>query len=416
MTFWFHRNPLKSTTAVPFDLKLVATNAEAVNICNELRKNRIKLIENLSNLASDEEAVQSLLHTYLGLLRGFIDNADTSAGTDTSRLRHVCKFKWSHSMLGSNIISQSDMMYEFISINQEYAFWLMKKAAILAHQESPTDEQLKKIHRTSRKCVGILEEMKTNYLPRLIDTGTNGSDLDIKVMDAYISQCIAEAQEVTIFRAIQLKHSPSLIAALTHETSQKFLEAAMSIKALDITKFGKWMHYFQIKCCCYDALTYSFYGDNLLNMEKSGEAIRCCQEAMKRIEVLAPLSKEYFKMKGYGAAPKSDQTGFFQRVKACLTRIKDKCERENGMIYHQKVHPDLPKLDLKATHGIVAPDNYIIPEISSLWTPFACTAFDLTVPLRDLSIKDNKKPYEDGPSPPKEKSSKSKNDKKSPKT
>lgn len=86
-------------------------------------------------------------------------------------------------------------MYEFISINQEYAFWLMKKASILSSKESVTEEQLKKIHRFLRKSVGVLSEIKTNYIHRLVDTCTIGSDLDTKVIDAYIAQCFAEAQE-----------------------------------------------------------------------------------------------------------------------------------------------------------------------------------------------------------------------------
>lgn len=148
-----------------------------------------------------------------------------------------------------------------------------------------------------------------------------------------------------------MKHSSSLVAALANQTSQKFLEAAIAIKALDITKFGKWMHYFQIKCCCYGALvsffsethirpisiffyqkTYSFYGDYLLSLEKCGEAVKCCQEALKRLEVLDPLCKEYTKMKGSGVAPKYETSLFFQRIKAAIYRIKEKCDRENTLM------------------------------------------------------------------------------------
>ena len=77
---------------------------------------------------------------------------------------------------------------------------------------------------------------------------------------------------------------------------------------------------------------YCYFGDNLIKLEKCGEAIRCSQESFKRIEILSPLIKEYFKMKSYGSAPKQDQTAFFQRIKANLTRIKDKCERENNLM------------------------------------------------------------------------------------
>ena len=78
-----------------------------------------------------------------------------------------------------------------------------------------------------------------------------------------------------------------------------------------------------------------------------------------------------------------------------LTRTLEKCERENGFIYHQKVelyyhlnvlltNPvvlkvpyDPVELPLNAqTHGLVAPESYEIPAVSPLWTPVAYAAFD----------------------------------------
>ena len=60
-----------------------------------------------------------------------------------------------------------------------------------------------------------------------------------------------------------------------------------------------------------------------------------------------------------------------------ISRTLDKCERENGFIYHQKVPYDPVKLPVNAqTHGLVAPEAYTIPSVSSLWTPMAYAAFD----------------------------------------
>jgi hypothetical protein len=80
-----------------------------------------------------------------------------------------------------------------------------------------------------------------------------GSDLDPRVISAYIQQCQAEAQEVTIARAIELKHNPTLVSALANETSKLFLAAAGAVKALDPTKVGKWMTYFQMKSAFYES-------------------------------------------------------------------------------------------------------------------------------------------------------------------
>jgi len=46
--------------------------------------------------------------------------------------------------------------------------------------------------------------------------------MDTLVLEAYINQTQAEAQEVTIARAIELKHSASLVAGLCAETAKLF--------------------------------------------------------------------------------------------------------------------------------------------------------------------------------------------------
>ena len=45
-------------------------------------------------------------------------------------------------------------------------------------------------------------------LAQLDEKAVDGGDLDGRVVTAYLNQCTAEAQEVTIARAIELKHNP----------------------------------------------------------------------------------------------------------------------------------------------------------------------------------------------------------------
>lgn len=49
-----------------------------------------------------------------------------------------------------------------------------------------------------------------------------GNDMESNILEAYINQCIAEAQEVTIARAIELKHASKLVSALSAETALKY--------------------------------------------------------------------------------------------------------------------------------------------------------------------------------------------------
>lgn len=56
--------------------------------------------------------------------------------------------------------------------------------------------------------------------------------------------------------------------------------------------------------------------------------------------------------------------------------------------YHQKVPYDPPELEIKATYGLVAPDDYTLPPMAPLWTPVTYSAFDLTKNLsQDESAK-----------------------------
>ena len=95
--------------------------------------------------------------------------------------------------------------------------------------------------------------VEAEYAHRLLEKPPEGSDLDARVTSAFVLQCTAEAQEITIARAIELKHSPSLISALAFETSQTFLSAASAIKSLDPSIAGKWVKYMLFKSVFYEA-------------------------------------------------------------------------------------------------------------------------------------------------------------------
>ena len=58
---------------------------------------------------------------------------------------------------------------------------------------------------------------------------------------------------VTIARAIEMNHSPSLIAGLCSETSKLFYTAVCSIKDLDQEKVGKFAKYLSLKATFYEA-------------------------------------------------------------------------------------------------------------------------------------------------------------------
>ena len=51
------------------------------------------------------------------------------------------------------------------------------------------------IHTSLRKAAGLINFVKDTLIPQLIDKPVSGSDLDVRVVSAYLNQCTAEAQE-----------------------------------------------------------------------------------------------------------------------------------------------------------------------------------------------------------------------------
>ena len=209
-----------------------------------------------------------------------------------------------------------------------------------------------------------------------------------------------------------MKHSPSLISGLCIETYKQFQTAAISIKDLDQEKVGKFYQYLLLKASFYEAYVsgawsirlvvclmrflllslqaYCYNGIDLLDKEKSGEAIKSLQECEKHIELLRKLCKDYAKAKGFGVSSRLDQHPVFYRLCTIAKRIKEKCETENVMIYHQKVPIENITLYSKATHGVATPEEFEPPALNPLWTYEAYRAFD-GLPPAAFNPKDAKK-------------------------
>lgn len=86
-------------------------------------------------------------------------------------------------------------------------------------------EEAKEVHKCLRTAAGIITHVREQIISNLIETPEKGMDLDSRVLAAYIHQCTAEAQEVTIARAIELKHASSIISALAYETARMYTDA-----------------------------------------------------------------------------------------------------------------------------------------------------------------------------------------------
>ncbi|NXE67020.1 BROX protein, partial [Calcarius ornatus] len=123
---------------------------------------------------------------------------------------------------------------------------------------------------------------------------------------------------------------------------------------------------------------YCYHGQTLLASDKCGEAIRSLQESEKFFTKAEALCKEYGETKGPGTTAKPSGHLFFRKLGSLIKNTLEKCQRENGFIYFQKVPAEAPQLELKANYGLVEPVPFEFPALNAHWTPETVAAFDLT--------------------------------------
>ncbi|VDM96326.1 unnamed protein product [Thelazia callipaeda] len=380
MSQWFHRNPIKATENVDFDLKSILTSPQSTKICNELRLRRSHLLEHFKNASNDYDTLNDEFKNYLSIFRGFVFAVDSNRADveKASKLAPIIRFRWGDSMLGAASMEVSDSWFEALNICINMAFWLSKHAAWIAAKDEVLEGDAKKAHTCLRRAAGILIFVRENSGRVTGLTSVVGSDFDPTVLTAYISQFTAEAQEITVARAIELKHSPSLISAIAYETSNLFRQADKSLQNLDRLVFGKWRYYLQLKSEIYTAYSYAFLGESLLSEDKCGDAVRACKEGVSCFDIAIDFAEKYSKSSGPGMTVKPESHLFFRRIRPMLERHMEKAERENGFIYYQKVPDVCPELEGKPTFGLVEPETFLFPQISSLWTSAVYAAFNIS--------------------------------------
>jgi len=388
MSYWFHRNPLKGTATQKFEIKMFSHDPEALKILGDLRQSRARVLELLPDPNHTHDQISTALKLYLALVRGLLlQPGDVSAA---SKLKNALTFRWNDSVI-DGVTIREDAVFEVASIVMNTALWYMKHAVLVAVKPEISMEDAKEVHTSLRRAAGLIKFVQDTLLAQLDEKPSDGGDLDGRVVTAYMNQCTAEAQEVTIARAIELGHNPKLISSLATETSRLFSTAAESLSTLDKQTFAHWKTYFGLKCKFYSAYAYNYQGEALLAEDKCGDAIRSLQESKKLYLAARELAVEYAKTKGRGTQAKPEKHQFFTRILPIINRTLEKCERENGFIYHHKVPYDPVELEMNSkTHGLVSPEEFEIPTVSPLWTPMAYAAFDESKLTKEQEKKKSK--------------------------
>jgi len=335
MSHWFHRNPIKASNNVDFEKRSFPSSADAREICMRLKNTRCQLLEFFTDPSKDTADIQSSLDVYLSLLKGFINEIGDGSMQD-SKLRHSVTFKWSQSLGNQFIQEEQDFAFEYVNMLFNAALWYTKRAAyVSAVVSEPTDKEAKEVHTCLRTALGMFTFIKDSGIKSSAISQSKPQgfyDLEDRILTAYLNQCKAEAQEITIARAIEMKHSPSLIASIAFDTANLFQAACEPLKDLDKAFVDKWSKYLELKSKFYKAQNYCYYGLDVLAQDKCGDAIKCLQESKKYYQESEELCKEYAKTKGPGTQAIPERHAFFINLGKTVDRYHEKCERENSLM------------------------------------------------------------------------------------
>lgn len=238
-----HPFPSKSTTDIAFNLTSRADAPPAIStafasLSATLTTKRAGLLSALRSPASPEAAVSALRDylSHISLLS--IDFSKVHLRTSTeglaqvraqqvstllcasSPLRHLVSFTWNDVLLtpgSSNAVS--DVLFEVASVLIATATWLATTCATLCKSDAKPHESVQ-AYGLLRQAAGLFSAAETTVLPLL---GASASaDCHLGVVAGMTLHCLAEAQGITVLRAVKKGNQPGLIAGLAADTAQLY--------------------------------------------------------------------------------------------------------------------------------------------------------------------------------------------------
>jgi len=429
-TYWFHRNAFKFTNQLEFQAPELCNEGECAKLLADLKMSRMDLVQSMYDYGVKRESLRQKYDRYFELLQGLYSSplggdvvkkvTDANklgpiGATDGNKslmdklndkvgvlkvnahkqcsvsLRHVFPFRWTDSLsikpFTDPSLDRVDAGNDLIGLTINFGIALMKRASMLSAKESNDMNDAKEIHTCLKQASGVFEFTRDNLTHLLLQPVSNEAtpytDVDTRVLSCYALQCKAETLEVTIARGIALEHKENLIASLSNDAQILYQEAYDSLKnTYDDNKIDtplKWMKYFELKQKFYFAMSRAYWGLSLLeDQEKSGEAIAHLKQAKESLANTTKLGKSYVKAVGAGTVAKPHEHPFFNKVHTKVDQVLEKCERENNMLYYQKVpeHPTPPTF--KDMKKLADPEEFKLPEMSKIFTPRLYESFYAT--------------------------------------
>lgn len=404
LSAWTHHHLLKATSPVKFNqgrLERGAANKQAKDALREITRARESYLEQVGNSASSPEVVVRAADEYVALLLGILNPPQSTTGpneyapqypvtgsndiptgeTNTAlgpggRARTAILYQWRDVLTGKIVIFE-DAQAELICTLLNVGLWHCMYASKMQNSAAPDDEQAAKdIYHAMRVAASYFDHVANSQLDKFTYQQIPGSappeDLDARIVLCMAEQCLAEAQEVTATRARMKGHLPAVVAGIALNERDRFIEAKKHLTAVDKALIEDLLGYFDFKIDYYDAMTLFYNGEHLFKEEKCGDALRCYDEAQKKIARATTLATEYMKRRKKRKSLKKStdkevtETEAFEFLDKAIRTSYTKAKHEHSFIYaSQRVPVELP--ELLPTKSLVQKEVYQLPERSSVW-------------------------------------------------
>ncbi|XP_046844498.1 BRO1 domain-containing protein BROX-like isoform X2 [Xenia sp. Carnegie-2017] len=332
----------------------IPNGSYASRVVHEITRRRQALEDVLKYPDTSTSTVMNALHGYLVLpMRHVLNEA---------RRPYKLKFKWTSFIHpDEEMFVSKDSDVDHVAFLVAVSLWLMEHAQmafpLYPKEDSLNEEKMKDALNSLKLAAGLCEcveqRPKSDYL-----------DLTVPVNQALRLQCLAQAQMVTINRAVWKGNKASLISQLAHDVAKQCLAASSILKKCG-KQVEKWRLFLVFKGELYFAIARCFQGIDFLEVqEKSGMSVAVLTTASRHISACYQLSKEYTKLKPKERHPLPACRDFIW-AQNFITLKLEKSKRENSMVYHQRIPDEAPPLD--DPKCLVSPTSFHFPDEDSLF-------------------------------------------------
>ncbi|KAK9828236.1 hypothetical protein WJX74_004986 [Apatococcus lobatus] len=351
-----------------------------------LTQNRERLVSLLvANKGTTEDALDAACQTYISLLLGLINPVAADAGSSVqvnaqSVLRRRVTFAWLDALVVSGQAQMADAVFELASVLTAVAIWKMKHAAAICREASSTgadSSTAAQAFKLLRSAAGMLQSVLDTCLPHLFG-GCPSADCNPQVVAGLRSTCLADAQSLTVLRAIQKGNAPGLIAGLAADTGSLYTEAEGGFRAggsqAGPASSPKLAAYCAYKAACFNSTALAFTGTAELAEGRGGAAVKCTHAAQAQSGAMREAGQAYDSAAPTTPAPQ--HAAFDQNIQQTCSRLATAAKQENDRILFQHIPTDMPAM--VAPKRLTALQPFELP--SAALEPIALEAFTSAPP------------------------------------